>query len=94
MVWCSLCQFLIIFVLAVFKNQIIGMYTNEPAVIALMEQAWVAILIFVFFDGIQFIGAAALRGAGKQGWGAIVTTLAYWIVGLPLAYVFAFKCEL
>jgi multidrug resistance protein, MATE family len=78
----------------VLKDQIIGIYSKQPDVVALMNQAWLAILIFVFFDGMQYMGGAALRGSGKQGYGALVTTCAYWFIGLPLAFVFAFKCGL
>ena len=47
-------------------------------------------LIFAFFDSLQFLGANVLKGTGQQGKGAIFTSVAYLLVGVPMAYFFTF----
>lgn len=38
--------------------------------------------------------SGVLRGAGRQGVGAATSWCSYWIIGLPLAYVLAFKANM
>ena len=45
-------------------------------------------------DGINATVAGVLRGAGRQELGAIYNLIAYWVVGLPLASLLAFKAKL
>lgn len=42
-------------------------------------------------DGINATVGGVLRGAGRQELGAIFNLIAYWAIGLPLAYMLAFK---
>ena len=49
--------------------------------------AWPVLLIFVIFDTTQGVSAAVLRGTGMQKTGAIVTSIAYWVMGIPIALI-------
>lgn len=37
------------------------------------------------------MAGSSIRATGKQKWGAIVTTVAYWVIGIPSAAFLAFK---
>ncbi len=47
--------------------------------------------LFVFLDGFQGVCSGILRGTGKQSIGATVNILAYYLIGLPMAWVMCFK---
>jgi MATE family multidrug resistance protein len=46
--------------------------------------------VFQVFDGTQVISASILRGAGDTRIPAILHTLSFWAVGIPLGAVLAF----
>lgn len=45
-------------------------------------------------DGQSAVLSGVLRGSGRQGIGAATSWCSYWLVGLPLAYVLAFKANM
>ena len=47
-------------------------------------------LVFVFFDTVQGIASSAIKASGRQRMGAIVTTLAYFGLGIPLTVLCCF----
>lgn len=49
--------------------------------------------LYVFADGIQSALNGTMRGCGKQALVMPVVVVAYWLVGLPLAYHWAFNEE-
>lgn len=51
-------------------------------------------MLHVAVDGQAAVLSGVLRGAGRQGIGAATSWCSYWIIGLPLAYLLAFKAQL
>ena len=49
--------------------------------------------IFQIFDGLQVSGSGALRGLKDTKIPMLITTFAYWGIGMPLGYFFAFIRE-
>jgi multidrug resistance protein, MATE family len=49
---------------------------------------------FQFSDGIQCVGLGILRGVQDVNVPTILTFIAYWLVALPLSYVFAFVFDM
>ena len=45
---------------------------------------------FVFFNHFDFQLVGAVRGCGRQKIGAIVNLGSYYLIGIPLAAIFAF----
>ncbi|WP_340648174.1 MATE family efflux transporter [Pseudoxanthomonas winnipegensis] len=70
-------------VLALFHNQIVGIYTDDLAVAALAGSLLVLAAIFQFPDGIQVMSAGALRGLKDTRVPMLLAALAYWGVGMP-----------
>jgi MATE family multidrug resistance protein len=72
---------------------IAGIYTSEPAVIAggvlLLRIAGV----FQLSDGLQVSAMGALRGLKDTRVPMMITALAYWGIGFPLALILAFTLE-
>lgn len=80
-------------VLILGKNAIFNLFTTEQNIKDQMQTAWPIFMVFVITDTLQGVASSSIRATGKQKWGAIVTTIAYWILGIPLAAILAFKCD-
>jgi MATE family multidrug resistance protein len=69
---------------------IAGLYTHDPAVhggaVVLLRIAG----IFQLSDGLQVAASGALRGLKDTRVPMLITAVAYWIVGMPLALALAF----
>ena len=72
------------------QDAMIRMYTSNDAVAPLLADAWPILIFFTFFDTTQAMGMSLIRATGKQGLGAIITGTAYFVIGIPCSYYFAF----
>ncbi len=66
-------------------------FTPDQAVIAATIPLLFVAAAFQFFDGLQITATGALRGAGNTHAGLIVQIVGYWIIGLPIGYLLAFR---
>jgi MATE family multidrug resistance protein len=78
-------------VLLLFPHPIARAFTVDRAVIAATIPLLFVAALFQFFDGLQITATGALRGAGNTHAGLIVQIVGYWIIGLPIGYVLAFR---
>jgi MATE family multidrug resistance protein len=74
----------------VFREFLPSLYIDDVGVIKMSATLLVIAGLFQLSDGIQVVGLGALRGMSDVRIPTIVTLVAYWIIGLPLGYVFAF----
>ncbi len=65
-------------------------YANDNALIALAQQYFKMVVIFVFFDATQVICSSGLRGMKDTFIPMWVGLGSYWLVGISAAYLFAF----
>lgn len=70
----------------VFRDAIVGMYTRDPEVTAVAVSLLIWAAIFQVADGMQAAASGALRGYKDTQVPALITVLAYWGVGLTLAW--------
>lgn len=75
----------IMFILA--NNLLPYIYTEDTAVINIAAQLLIIAGFFQLFDGTQVVGLGVLRGIGDVNIPTIITFIAYWIIGIPLAYL-------
>jgi MATE family multidrug resistance protein len=61
-----------------------GLYTPDPAVVALGAAILPIAAAFQVFDGVQVVGCGVLRGMGRTRPAAVFNAVSYWVVGLPL----------
>lgn len=61
-------------------------FTPDAAVIELTAQLLVVAAFFQLFDGVQVIGAGALRGLTDVKIPTLITFVAYWVIALPGGY--------
>lgn len=81
--------FAVIFLL--FKNYLPLVYIDDSQVVEMAASLLVIAAVFQLSDGLQVVALGALRGLSDVKVPTLVTLLAYWVVGLPLGYLLAFK---
>ena len=72
-------------------QRIAGLYTADAAVIALAAQLLILAGLFQFSDGMQVAASGALRGLKDTRVPMLITTFAYWGVGMPVGWWLAFR---
>ncbi|MCH7402980.1 MATE family efflux transporter [Belliella kenyensis] len=82
------------FIFIVFREFLPSLYIDDPTVIRMSASLLVIAGIFQLSDGIQVVGLGALRGMADVKVPTIITLIAYWVIGLPLGYFFAFVLDL
>lgn len=76
-----------------FPQQIAGIYTNDPAVLALAASLLLFAAIFQFTDCLQAAAAGALRGMKDTRIPMLYSVLAYWMIGISLGWYLTFRQE-
>jgi len=77
-------------IMFLFPEQIISIYTDDTAVTEIAVQLLFMAAIFQLSDGLQVSGFGALRGIKDTKVPMYVNLVAYWIIGIPIAYVMGF----
>jgi MATE family multidrug resistance protein len=70
----------------VFRHELPELYTSDAAVIALGAAVLPIAAGFQLFDGLQAVGSGVLRGMGRTRPAALINLLAYYAIGLPIAW--------
>ena len=77
--------------MALLPHQIAGLYTDDATVAAYAAQLLLLAAAFQFSDGIQVTANGALRGLKDTTIPMIITTVAYWGIGMPLGWWLTFR---
>jgi MATE family multidrug resistance protein len=77
----------------VFPGFVAGIYTQDPEVKTIAVNLLLMASIFQISDGLQVSGAGALRGLKDTKIPMVITFIAYWVVGLPLAYILGISLQ-
>ncbi len=80
--------------LLLFRDQIVGFYTDDQSVQAIALSLLFVAAIFHVSDGVQVGAAGALRGLHDTRVPMFLTTISYWIIAFPLAYAAALHLKL
>ena len=78
-------------ILFFFAHDIARAFTPNHAVIDATVPLLYVAAFFQFFDGVQITATGALRGAGNTHAGLISHFIGYWIIGLPIGCLLAFR---
>ncbi len=82
-------------IMLLFALPIANLYLpHEPAVAIVAAKLLFLAAIFQFPDGVQAVSNGALRGLQDTRWPMVLTGIAYWGLGFPLAYQLAFGTKL
>ncbi len=72
-----------------FRETVVSIYTNDPAVTSIAVSLLLAAAIFQIGDGIQIGAAGALRGYKDTRFPMVINIFSYWVLAFPLAYMAA-----
>jgi multidrug resistance protein, MATE family len=75
-------------------HELIRLYTPDSDVIALGARLLLLAALFQVFDGGQVAGMAVLRGAADTEAPMLIAATGYWLIGVPVAYILAFRTPL
>ena len=78
----------IVFILG--RNFLPQLYISDPEVIRQAAILLIVAALFQLSDGVQVIALGALRGMSDVKIPTLITLVAYWVIGLPLGYLFGF----
>ena len=78
----------------VFRNFLPTLYIEDSLVISISSSLLIIAALFQISDGTQAVGIGILRGLTDVKIPTAITFIAYWIVGLPTGYLFAFIFKL
>lgn len=67
------------------------LFSPDPTVIRVGASLLLVAAAFQLFDGLQTVATGALRGSGDTRRPMIANLIGYWVIGLPLGYVLAFR---
>jgi multidrug resistance protein, MATE family len=77
-------------ILAGGRNFFPPLFSKDPHVIELASTLLIVGALFQVSDGIQVVGAGVLRALKDVRLPLILTFVSYWLIALPLGYLFAF----
>ncbi|MGH8279662.1 MAG: MATE family efflux transporter [Gammaproteobacteria bacterium] len=78
----------------IFPHWIVAAYTRDHAVARIAVSLLYIGALFQFSDGVQTSAAGALRGYKDTRVPMVITIVAYWLVGFPLAFIFGIHLRL
>ncbi|MEC3880948.1 MATE family efflux transporter [Parapedobacter sp. 10938] len=72
---------------ALLNQYLPWIFTKDTVVIGIAAQLLIIAGLFQLFDGTQVVGLGVLRGVGDVNIPTLITFVAYWLIGLPVAYL-------
>ncbi|MDH3615910.1 MAG: MATE family efflux transporter [Gammaproteobacteria bacterium] len=86
---CAVFMSLSALVLLIFRDAVVGLYTDDAAVKGIAISLLLMAAIFQIADGVQIGSAGALRGYKDTRVPMAVNMFAYWVLAFPLAFLAA-----
>jgi multidrug resistance protein, MATE family len=77
-------------ILILWGEWVASQFVSEPEVIAVAALLFIVWGLSQIFDGIQSVGVGVLRGLFDNRYPTVVSLIAYWLISLPLGYLFGF----
>jgi MATE family, multidrug efflux pump len=74
----------------VFRDYLPTLYINDVEVIKIAASLIVVASFFQVVDGLQVVGVGILRGLTDLNITMVISFMAYWVIGLPVAYLLGF----
>lgn len=80
--------------LACVRNVIGYCFTSDMIVVEMVAALMIPMFVYQIGDGLQITYANALRGIADVRPMMLMAFIAYFVISLPLGYIFAFVCEM
>jgi MATE family multidrug resistance protein len=73
-----------------FNTLLPQIFSSDTEIILITSRLLLFAALFQLFDGTQVVAVGVLRGIEDYKFSSYVAFIGYWIIALPLAYLFAF----
>lgn len=70
-----------------FPHTMAGLMSDDAGVVQTVIALFVVVAVFQISDGVQAVGAGALRGTGDTTFTFWANIVGHWLIGLPVAYL-------
>ena len=70
-----------------------AVFSSDTEIISIAAKLLLFAALFQLFDGTQVVAIGVLRGLEDYKYPTYIAFIGYWLIALPLCYVFAFKME-
>ena len=77
-----------------FRDYLPTLFNKDPEVIMVSSSLLIVAAFFQLSDGVQVVALGALRGIRDVTIPTAITLVAYWVIGLPMSYIFAFPLKM
>ncbi|KAF8322158.1 multidrug/Oligosaccharidyl-lipid/Polysaccharide flippase [Clavulina sp. PMI_390] len=81
-------------ILTVCRNSWALLFNEDPNVAQRVAGVLPILALFQIFDGLCAVTSGVLRSRGKQGLGAILQFISYYIIGIPFGMLLTFKFDM
>lgn len=81
-------------IFTIFNKQLPVIFSDDQAVISISASLLIIAGLFQLFDGVQVVGLGVLRGIGDVNIPTLITFFAYWVIGVPSAYLLAIHADI
>jgi len=88
-VFCGLFMGCAAIMMLLFRDAVVRIYTNDIDVQAIAFSLLFMAALFQVADGVQIGAAGALRGYKDTRVPMVINTIAYWVLGFPIAFIAA-----
>ena len=77
-----------------FNSFLPKIFSTDDEIVFIASKLLLFAALFQLFDGTQVLAIGALRGLEDYKYPTTVAFVGYWLIALPLCYVFAFMFKL
>ncbi|MDL2315267.1 MATE family efflux transporter [Bacteroidales bacterium OttesenSCG-928-C19] len=78
----------------IFRNQIGYIFTSSNEVVSIVSVLMIIMIFYQFGDGLQITFANSLRGIGDVTSMAIISFIGYFVIAMPVSYIFGFALNM
>jgi MATE family multidrug resistance protein len=78
----------------IFRKELPELYIDDGSVVSIASSLLIIASIFQISDGVQAVGIGICRGLTDVRIPTLITFVAYWVLALPIGYLFGFVFEL
>jgi MATE family multidrug resistance protein len=74
----------------IFKRQLAEMFSKDKQVVEMIVEMFPLIAVVGIFDSMNAVAGSCLRGQGMQRIGSYINLIVYYVIGIPLAWLFGY----
>ena len=89
-----ICTWIMLFLYILFKDFVVGWFTDDSEVHEAFDGAFPYYIIAIFFDMTQGVSGGIIRAMGYQRAATFILLFSIWVVMDPFAYMFGFVFQL